>query len=337
MIVKFYKKSFSLVETSIYLLAVGILTSMSLGGYVIYENARIQKFIEDIKYYENAYMNFASKYGTIPGNMTFNRCKKFPEFENICSLASTTTWTYTDTVSYAANNQLPYSQCEQQSGNPKVGIQHLLAMRQLEHSGFIANRVELPLNINIKTISLNGNDVTLDPTNIGHTESHEVVKLTGGKINYQKDARVMINGFDKQNSNSWPMYRTIKQEGDELNNGIPDTINRYYNSLVFIFNTPPSLDNNRGVGVGASALFSASAAHKIDLKIDDGLPRRGKIFGLRIYNGKDPYKTNITVCYDQQSKTPESNDVKAKYVNYNSKIRGCNLLYILPDVSELLY
>ena len=81
--VKFYKKSLSLVETSIYLLIVGILTSISVSGYVLYENAQIQKFIEDIKYYENAYIGFANKYGTIPGNMTFNRCKKFPEFQEV--------------------------------------------------------------------------------------------------------------------------------------------------------------------------------------------------------------------------------------------------------------
>ena len=334
--VKFYKKSLSLIETSICLLIVGILTSISVSGYVLYENARIQKFIEDIKYYENAYIGFANKYGTIPGNMTFNRCKKFPEFQEVCRLADKTKWTYTDTVSYKANNKLSYSQCTQNSGGVS-GIAMLLAIRQLEHSGFIANRVELPLNINIKTISFNGNNVTLDPTNIGHTESHEVVKLTGGKISYQQNARVMINGFDKQNSSRWPVYRAIRMEGGETISGIPDAINRYYNGLIFIFNTPPSLDDDRGAGIGASALFKANIAKKIDLKIDDGLPRRGKIFGLKIYNGKDAYKNNTTVCYDKSASTVEDDNIKAQYLKYSSKERGCNLLYILPDVSEYLY
>ena len=50
----FLKKSFNLMELSIYMMAVSMLASIVMGASTLMENAKIQKTIEEIYYYENA-------------------------------------------------------------------------------------------------------------------------------------------------------------------------------------------------------------------------------------------------------------------------------------------
>ena len=78
------KKSFSLIEVSIYLSIVGILTITAITGKELYEEAKMQKVIEDLQFYENGMLEFVKRYGAWPGAITKQRCLKFPEFSQYC-------------------------------------------------------------------------------------------------------------------------------------------------------------------------------------------------------------------------------------------------------------
>lgn len=328
------KKSYSLLEISIYIAVVGILSSITLISYTIYENAKITKIIEDIEYYDNAFVSFAVKYGTIPGNMSLNRCKQFPEFQSICSLSDKTKWTKTDTVYYAGNNSLSYNQNINESR-----IAKLFTMRQLQQSGFISNKVKINLEDTIETIILNGNETIFDPTNLVHIYSNDITDKVDASISYNKNAKVVINGVIK-NTTQYLNERSSYNEGRELlYSELPSE--NIFNVLYIFYNTPSILDSTStpGSGIGATALFQAEFIKKIDCKIDDCLPRRGRIIGTRVYNGKEPDYNgdNILSCYNKNTKLAESISVKAEYVKEKDLSRGCNLLYILKDVSEYVY
>lgn len=328
------KKSYSLLELSIYIAVVGVLSSITLISYTIYENAQITKIIEDIEYYDNAFVNFTIKYGVIPGNMSLNRCKKFQEFQSICSLTSKTQWTNTDTVYFAGNNSLNYNQNINENR-----IAKLFTMRQLQHSGFISNRVKVDLDVSIEKINLNGAEIIFNPTNFLHINSNDITDKVDGTIFYNQNARVAINGIIK-NTTQYLNERSAYNEGRELlYSELPSE--NYFNVLYIFYNTPETLDQTStpGSGVGATALFKADFMKKIDCKIDDCLPRRGRILGTRIYNGREPDYTgdNNVSCYNKNTQLAESNSVKAEYVNGKELSRGCNLLYILKDVSDYVY
>ncbi len=330
------KQSYSLIELSIYIAVIGILSSATLISYKIYENAKVAKIVEDIEYYDNAFVGFTVKYGTIPGNMSFNRCQKFPEFQSICRLSNKTRWTKTDTVYYNADNALNYSQ----NTNQDRRIVKLFTMRQLQHSGFISHKVKIKLEDTIEKIMLDNREVNFDPTNFIHIYSYDITDKVCGSINYNIDARVSINGIIK-GITPFLNERTTYHEGREIFYGeLPSE--KQFNVLHIFYNTSSAFDNNAShpsVGIGAKALFTADFMKKIDCKIDDCLPRRGKIMGTRIYNGIDPYFTgnNTMSCYNKNTQLAESSSVKAEYVSNQDLSRGCNLLYLLKDVSEYVY
>ena len=82
------KKSFSLIEVSIYLAIVGILTITAITGKELYEEAKMQKVIEDLQFYENGMLEFVKRYSAWPGAITKQRCLKFPEFSKYCLTAN---------------------------------------------------------------------------------------------------------------------------------------------------------------------------------------------------------------------------------------------------------
>ena len=163
-----------------------------------------------------------------------------------------------------------------------------------------------------------------------------------GHVDYDINAVVDINGFDRNRLNSHLAERVHNNEAVEPYYALPNINTIFWNALVIYYNPPSNLDTSNGAsGVGTTALFTAPTMKKIDAKIDDGKPRQGNIIGTRIWNGVDSAETNTECCYNVASNTPENpfatNPVVAEYTNHSDKSRGCNLLYVLPDVSKYLY
>ena len=334
-----YKTAFSLFELSLYLIVVGVLSALIVGSTAVYENAKIQRLIKEIYDYENAYIKFASKYGAIPGNLTYDRCKKFPEFT--CRLTSQTQWTNTDTVLYNAKTTSQISLNTRHYNGVNFRPTLLFTMRQLQSAGLI-DGVKKSLETNIVNINYNSSSTTFDATNVGHIFSYYIIDNVLGHIDYDRNAVVDINGFVKNMSNSYLSVRVHNNEAVEPYNSLPNINSNFWNALVIYYNPPATLDTTSGAsGAGATALFSGSTMKKIDAKIDDGKPRQGNVIGTRIWNGVDAAKTNTECCYNVASNTPEnpfsSSSVIAEYTTHNDKSRGCNLLYVLPDVSKYLY
>lgn len=335
---KKHKSSFSLFELSIYLVIVAILSSLIISSTAIYENANIQRLIKEIYDYENAYVRFANKYGSIPGNLTYERCIKFPEFT--CRLSNKTQWTNTDTVLYNATTSLPLSLNTRNYNGMNYRPTLLFTMRQLQSAGLISS-VKTPLEKNITSINYNGTLTNFVATNAGHLLSYHVIDNVLGHVNYDRNAVVDINGFVKGVNNSYLFVRVHTREALEPYRALPNTDNKLWNGLVIYYNPPSNFDSSDGAhGTGMTALFTGSTMKKLDAKMDDGKPRQGNIIGTRIFNNVDA-SNNTVCCYNISSRTNEepfaNPPVVAEYTNYRDKARGCNLLYVLPDVSKYLY
>jgi hypothetical protein len=80
---------------------VGVLTTAVIGGAALVEKAKLQKVIEDIDYYEKAFVQFTVSYGAYPGNLTAQRCQEvdagFP-----CVQQTKGKWTFGDTLHHNA-------------------------------------------------------------------------------------------------------------------------------------------------------------------------------------------------------------------------------------------
>ncbi len=63
-----FKKAFSLLELSVVFISIGLLIGAVSVGTTILENARVQKFIADIKKFETAYVSFETIYNQVPGS-----------------------------------------------------------------------------------------------------------------------------------------------------------------------------------------------------------------------------------------------------------------------------
>lgn len=334
-----YKHSFSLFELSLYLVIVAVLSSLIIGSSAVYENAKIQRLIKEIYDYENAYVRFANKYGAIPGNLTYERCIKFPEFT--CRLTSKDNWTNTDTVLYDAKTSYPFSMNIRNYNGSDWRPTLLFTMRQLQSAGLIGS-VKTSLETNMVNVNYNGVSTKFNAKNIGHLLSYNVIDSMLGHIDYDTNAVVDINGFDRNRLNSHLAERVHSNEAAESYYALPNINTIFWNALVIYYNPQSTLDKSNGAsGVGTTALFTAPTMKKIDAKMDDGKPRQGNIIGTRIWNGVDGAKKNTKCCYNVASNTPENpfatNPVVAEYTNHSDKSRGCNLLYVLPDVSKYLY
>ena len=83
------RKSFSLVELAIYIVAVGVLTGVAVGGMEVVNNAKVQKVMEEMDSYKTAMYLFQSTFGALPGNVTESLCKDTNEFNNLSAPGGT--------------------------------------------------------------------------------------------------------------------------------------------------------------------------------------------------------------------------------------------------------
>ncbi len=62
------KLGFSLIEMAIVLMVLGLLTSLTLKGYGLLENAKLRSLEHQINQYRGAYFQFIEKYNALPGD-----------------------------------------------------------------------------------------------------------------------------------------------------------------------------------------------------------------------------------------------------------------------------
>ena len=77
------KKSFSLLELSIVLIVLSLLTFTVLSGAKIIARAKAQKVLVEIDKYKKAIMIFRDSYDVYPGNVDEETCRKWAEFSQL--------------------------------------------------------------------------------------------------------------------------------------------------------------------------------------------------------------------------------------------------------------
>ena len=64
-IMRKYRRSFSITELAIYMAVMSTIVVITLGGISVIRNARVQRVIEELHFYENAISDFVIKYGEL--------------------------------------------------------------------------------------------------------------------------------------------------------------------------------------------------------------------------------------------------------------------------------
>ena len=306
---------------------VGVLTTAVIGGAALVEKAKIQKVIEDIDYYEKAFVNFTLQFGQLPGNLRVERCREYIETFEVCKVASTANFNIGDTVYHYDNSR---------------SVDYItltpFPFMQLQKAGFIKGKVIKSLELGLQKLpnGLNPND-KLDK--MKYRTSWDFLNWYGGKLDFDKEGRVIIDGsFDlKAYVNRDSQIRgTMNVDGYKGGENIRD--NRFMSKIAMLLvrNQPKNLDGTYGIGKGASGLLSADVAKKIDRKIDDGFPKKGKLQGMKIGNGIDKIDNRV-VCYNGLWDEKETATKIISYVEDKNAKRGCNLIYYLPDYSGYIF
>lgn len=304
-VVFYIRKSFSLIELATYIAVIGVCTSMAVGGMSILKNARVQKAVSELYFYENAISDFVIKYGEFPGNMSLQRCLMFNEFREFCEVPSNP-----DTI--APTTTLP-------------------TLKQLSIVMTDANIDDQIIALNfgrfLKTSGL------LETIKIGINEASQIadnkdvrIKNYLPKIGIGDD--VYMHYMYNNQSHKWNDY-FIYTGG--IGTNFFSFSNDTENALIIIFSTL-----GRYIDVNRGGAFSADFMQRIDKKIDDGRPRTGFLVGLpQGADGQDVSSTcdNDNVYYADQ----DDLNLNIRYLNDSDVKNGCNLAYLSSiDFTEML-
>ena len=298
----FLKKSFNLMELSIYMMAVSVLTSIIIGSHSLMENAKIQKTIEEIYYYDNAIVQFTRKYGQLPGNMSLQRCKMFSEFKKYCyeekndtTITNKTTIKHiTDSSDYSEQQSLKI--CTPSTSNKKYClIQAMTFGRFLQTAGLI-DSVDRGLNETLTVRNDNDKDVKF--------------YLPKSKIHNDVYVLAQYNNWHTPSIfTAWEDLDNFLLIGKEKGN---DNI---FTGLTIYLTSLPKIEADK------FSAFSPSFLSKLDKKMDDGKPTSGSMLGL--HGGT---VQNNTSCRDGN-----------KYKNSKNKQDGCQLCYVSNiDIEPLI-
>ena len=275
---------------------VGVLTMAVIGGAALIEKAKINNIIEDLQNYDNAYTRFAIQFNKVPGSLDIKTCQENIGIFKKCTIVTSRDISKGDTVShYTLDMRLV-----------PCGFSSL-AMMQLEGSGLLANITD------IKMETGNQYGSVANCTKIGKKTKQL------GRMRFNRNIVVfplrLTNGHNvdypyANNSDDLKKYRVLDRA----------KVGTYY---FFIYasrkNTQPSEADSAKAKSGA---FSSYILKKVDTKIDDGMPRRGKVQGIKIHS---------TSCYDKAYNEAETANVRAQYISEKKPANGCNALFFLSD------
>lgn len=271
-------------------MAVSVLTSIILGGNVLMENAKIQKTIEEVYYYENAIVQFTRKYGQLPGNMSLQRCKMFSEFKKYCHEESDdTTITSKTTIKHVLDGDgMEYQLLKMCAPNGKKHclIQAMTFGRFLQ----VANLIDTVNRGLSEALTVRNNNDTDVKFYLPRSKIHDDVYILAQYNNYHTPS-------------IFTSYEYFATSFSIMKNGSDD---RYNTGLSIYLTSLPKVEADK------FSAFSPTFLSKIDKKMDDGSPTSGSILGL--HGGT---VQNNSSCRNGN-----------KYKTSTNKKDGCQLCYM---------
>lgn len=350
------KKSFTLVELSVVLLVLSILTGTLLVGRKIVDRANVQRIIFEIDRYKTEFYQFQDTFGVLPGNVDTDTCMKSSEFYAAQTIQDKKDGKQVEIGKYCdgANaktihgyNSLQIMATEYNWGS------FFNAMRFMKTAGMLEN-----VNSDITSYDYNYSKTTSEDGRITETGtnfagnvdgargpkdgaetsyiSYSNVKNTQGIPSFDKDGAITYAGvaFDKNVSidNRYTYANFIRGS-----NGLVDNKHEFSNAvfsnsidnknfIVFYRNVSSVADSTYGVHQTSTGLVSSTIMNQLDVKVDDGRPGTGKVLAMKNgYAHQVDETEKKLVCYNQiESKVDQGYYVKDKDVKF-----GCNFIYVL--------
>lgn len=317
------KKSFSIIETAIILMVPVIFAGALLFGRNLIGNTEYKKIISEFNYYENAFHQFYSIYKTVPGNIDSSTCYLYFD-------------TFTKDSIRACNSDkgAGYSMDTKVQDKRIVGSYASLrpyttSMRFLVLAELIDAWAEPKGTTNEQrkfendTIPLgyaNHNWFFKDKTHIAWYFPPSV---------YNENLYLSFAGFKNQtytppnNDGVYygpKSYLTFAKTNEYDNVAYANIINGH--NLILLKYLEAALLNDDGLIDPKTALDSKTAA-KVDEKMDDGLPGKGKVLAFATVDSSQ-------YCYNQRYNLVD----QAEYNKDDDIKYGCNLLYVMQDVKD---
>lgn len=321
------KTSFSLIELSIYIVVAGLLTGVVLSVNTITENAKVQKTIEQFIYYDNAITEFVRRYGQFPGAMTIKRCKTFPEFSDYC-VASDKNVTGTPSGNFTTNITTFNNLSDTRIIKPLHLYNSLLSYIQFFNYGRFLRSSNIVNSSSVRK----GINEPLETTSLDwfynkqNDPSYYLPKVEGN------DDTFMFYFYQTSN----PGFLGVRSCNNSFNiysftNPLPNLSTECtFNNYDHVFIAFATIYNRSKANA-----YSPNIAKKIDIKMDDGLPRNGKIVGFGHVLGQCDGDKNI---YYSNAASSIANNKNINYLNSNSLSNGCQLVYQSQiNISKLLY
>lgn len=317
------KKSFSIIGTAIILMVPVIFTGVLLFGQHLISNTECKKIISEFNYYEKAFHQFYNIYKTVPGNVDGGTCYLYFD-------------TFTKDNIKACNWEqgAGYSMVSKVDNKKIVGSYASLrpyttSMRFLVLAGLIDAWAEPKGTTNEQRKFEN------DTTPLGYANHNWFFK---DKTHiawyfppsaYNENLYLSFAGFKNQtytppnNDGIYygpKSYLTFAKTNEYDNSGYANIINDH--NVILLKYLEAALLNEDGLIDTKTALDSKTAA-KIDEKIDDGLPGKGKVLAFTTVDSSK-------YCYNQRY-----NLVNQAEYNKDDDIKyGCNMLYVMRDVKD---
>ena len=289
------KKSFSLVELAIYIVAVGILTGVAVGGMEVVNNAKIQKISEEMDNYRSAMYLFNSIYLVLPGNVSSDICKQKNEFNNISAPGANDDagkYCATDYTVETANDTLLATEDSENS--------FLNAMRFLVASGIKSDAART----NLYNATAGSSNAAISASDLTYT----IVRNSQGVSTYSDDAAYTYVGFSGT-KNGLAMVRGMASAAELA----ADATDKSYYNLIAGKNILVYYQNQNTTTTPNVGVLNSVMAKKLSVKIDNNTkPNEGKVLALK--NGG----TATRKCYNG-----------AEFLNSKDAKEGCNMIFVL--------
>ena len=300
------KRSFSLTELAVYMAVMSTIVIITLGGMSVVRNARVQRVVEELYFYENAISDFVVKYGELPGNMSNERCLMFNEFKNFCQVLSSDNQDITTTL-----NTAPLSYVAMNNDNITEQVVALNYGRFLKTSGIIES-VKFGLDKELETTNLKDGKIKHYLPKVGIGDEVYMHYTYNNTTNRWNDGLIFTDIFDETEKKFSNIGMNVFSFSDNTDNAV-----------ILIFSTL-----GRYIDIEKGGAFSADFMEKIDKKIDDGRPRTGFLVGLP--QGHDGQKDVANTCDDSIDYFDGQDEriLEVKYRKETDNKYGCNLAYI---------
>lgn len=319
---RIFKKSFSLIELCLYIVAVGAIISTISRGIKVIENTRTQRAIEEIEYYNKANSEFVIRYGALPGLLTKEKCKSFIDFMNYCVKDGTINATTNE-------NLFNDEKCDKDLGclitkNGSFGTEDVITnfltpMRYLKQAGLIDT-----INYNLKT------KINCPDSEDTHCDRTQYSKRVWAKSRIANHVYVNIyNYYNKDKLTDVPfLFSGQKLMGHIINSGQAyDNYGKLVKSKgqYLIYHTFSSSQKE---------VANVNIVDKIDKKIDDGKPLTGR---LTTYSTSDFSNFNASSYARCITLDPKNKDAieKATY-NTTGNSGECSFIYLLDDMYDFI-